>query len=88
MASISRNLQLKGLGAKAMTQLTSKAKRLGVTPERYVRKLVEADLAMDRKARSTSLADLMGPGRAVDDTKLDEFVDAARTRHHRRTTRR
>ncbi len=59
-----------------------------MTPQRYVQLLIEEDLALDRKARTTPFAALMGPGRAVDEEKLDRLVDAARTRHHRRTRRR
>jgi hypothetical protein len=59
-----------------MTELASKAKRLGMTPERYVRKLVKEDLALDRKARTTTLSELIGPGRDVDDA----VVRAARKR--------
>ena len=81
-------LQLKGLGPKAMTELASKARRLGMSPERYLRELVQEDLALDRKARTTTLAEIMGPGREVDEAELDKLVDAARTRHHRRASRR
>ena len=70
-----------------MSKLASKAKRLGMTPQRYVRELVEKDLALDRKARATTLAELVGPGRDVDEAELDRLVEAARTRHHRRSTR-
>jgi hypothetical protein len=81
-------LQLKGLGRKAMTQLAKKAKELGMTPERYLRELVQEDLALDRKAKTTTLSELMGPGRAVDEGELDQLVEAARTHHHRRTAKR
>lgn len=80
------NLQVKGLGRKAMSELASKAKRMGVTPERYVREFVREDLALDRKARTTTLAELMGPGREIDEAELDQLVQAARVRHHRRVT--
>ena len=82
------SLQLKGLGRKAMTELTSKAKRLGITPERYVKELVREDLALDRRARTTTFYELLGPGREVDEAELDELVDAARTRHYQRTGKR
>lgn len=80
-------LQLKGLGRQALAELTSKARQLGVSPERYLRELVQEDLALDRKARTTTLAELMGPGRDVDEAELDKLVDAARTRHHQRTSK-
>jgi hypothetical protein len=56
----------------------------GLTPERYVQKLIEQDLALDRKARNTTFAELMGRGREVDEEELDRLVDEARTRHYRK----
>lgn len=88
MASTAATLRLKGLGPRAMLELAGKARRLGMTPERYLRELVQEDLALDRKARTTTLAELMGPGRQVDEAELDKLIDAARTRHHRRNAKR
>lgn len=88
MATVASTLQLRGLGKQAMAALAIKAKRLGKTPERYLRDLVREDLALDRKARTTTLAELWSPDTKVDDAELDELVEAARTRHHRRTVRR
>ena len=70
--------------SKKMAELASKDQSLGLTPERYVQKLIEQDLALDRKARNTTFAELMGPGREVDEAELDRLVDEARTRHHRK----
>jgi hypothetical protein len=81
-------LQPPRLGKRKMAELTSKARSLGMTPHRYVRMLIEQDLALDRKARTTSFAELMGPGREVDEKELDRLVDEARTRHHQRTSKR
>lgn len=75
------------LGKRKIAELTAKAKRLGMTPQRYLRQLIEEDLALDRKARNTTFAELMGPGREVDEEELDRLVDDARTRYHRQITR-
>jgi hypothetical protein len=83
--AITTSLTITGLGKHAMSALTDKAKRLGVTPERYVRDLLQEDLDLDRKARTTTLAELMGPGRDIDESELDRLVEAARTRHYRRS---
>ncbi|HET6248889.1 MAG TPA: hypothetical protein VFE47_14425 [Tepidisphaeraceae bacterium] len=88
MPTATATLQIKGLGKKAMMELVRKARDLGVSPERYIRDLVQEDLALDRKARTTSLAELMGPGREVDEDELDQLVEAARLRHHRRIAKR
>jgi hypothetical protein len=59
-----------------------------MTSKRNVHKSIEEDLALDRKARTTSFAELMGPGREVDEEELDRLVNEARRRHHRRTSMR
>lgn len=65
-----------------MAQLTAKARRMGLTPQRYIQQLIEEDLALDQKAKSTTFAQIMGPGSAIDEAVLDKVVDKARTRHH------
>jgi hypothetical protein len=77
-------IQLPRLGKQQMVELTSKSRRLGMTPARYVQSLIEADLALDRKAHSTTFAELMGPGRPTNESELDRLVDEARTRHHKK----
>ena len=76
-------LHVRRLGKRQMAALAKKAKSLGMTPERYVQLLIQEDLALDRKARTTTFAALMGTGRQVDEAELDRLVDEARTRHHR-----
>lgn len=78
--------QFPRLGKQTMAKMASKAKSLGLTPERYVQRLIEQDLALDRKASNTTFAHLMGPGREVNEAELDRLVDEARTRHHRKQT--
>ena len=84
--------RLRGLNKRKMDQLTTKAKELGMTPERYVRKLVEEDLELDRQAREMSFAQIMKPVRdefrasGMSDAEFDELVDRARTRHHNKNT--
>ena len=81
-------LRVRGLGKQKMAELASKARRLGLTPQEYVKRLVEEDLAIDRAARTTTVADIVGPGRPIDEEELDRLVDEARTRHHHRVTKR
>lgn len=69
-----------------MAELMRKARRLGLSPASYLRRLVEEDLALDRKARTMTLAEIIGPGRPVDEDEVDTLVEAARTRHHSRTS--
>ena len=88
MATIRNDLVLTRLGQRQLAALAAKAKRLGTTPEGYVKRLVAEDLALDRAARSTPLAGLFGPPRDVDgDAELDRLVETARAAHHRRPAR-
>ncbi len=75
-------LQLPRLGKQKMAQIASKAKRLGMTPQRYIRQLIEEDLALDQKAKTMSFAQIMSSGRDVNEAVLDKVVDEARARHH------
>ena len=70
-----------------MSELVEQAKRAGMTPEGYVRHLVEENLAIARDARTKTFAAIMGPGREVDEAELDQLVEASKTRYHRRTTK-
>ncbi len=78
---------IKRLPRHMISQIADKARLLGVTPEQYIRDLVEDDLAFEQRARTTTLAELMGPGREIDETELGKAVDAARKRHHRKIRR-
>lgn len=69
-----------------MAELARRARRLGLSPASYPRRLVEEDLALDRKSRTTTLAQIIGVGRQVDEDEFDALVEAARTRHHSRTS--
>jgi hypothetical protein len=87
MGTTPTSLQVKGLDRQKMAALANKAKRLGMTTERYVRALVEEDLALDERAQATDLAQLLGPGRAIDEAELGRLVEAARKRQHERASR-
>ncbi len=88
MATTTADIRIKGLGRKKLVELTRNASRLGMTPVRYVKQLVEEDLAFSRAARRKTFVELLGPGREVDEAELDKLVDRARTEHHRKTSRR
>ena len=82
---VSRTLELKGLAPGKFQALEREAKKLGITPERYVKNLVEERLEIARDAREKTFAEISGPGTDVDDAELDKLVEAARDRHHRQT---
>lgn len=92
MASSTANLEVRGLGRQKITALEEKAKQFGMTPERYVKQLVEEDLAVDQAARTTTFDELLALVRTdfkrsgLAEQDLDALVDAARSRHHTRTS--
>jgi hypothetical protein len=83
-------LQLPPLHRKQMAELKAKAKTLGLTPERYAKKLVEDGLALEREAETKTFAEIMAPVRTaagpIDEAELLRLVDKARTEHHRRVS--
>jgi len=85
--TITEGLQVKGLPRSALRALAEKARRLDMTPETYVKHLVEADLAISREARTTSFAEIMGTGTPIDEEKLDLIVERAKTRNHNKTSK-
>jgi hypothetical protein len=87
MALAQTTITLTGLGKKRFEKLRTRAKRLGMTPDRYVSELVAQDLAMEHKVRITSIRQIMGPGRSVDEAELDALVEAAREDHFARSRR-
>ena len=87
MASISGILHLKGLGKRQIAEVAARASRLGMTPEKYLKHLVEEDLAISHEAKTTTFAELKGPERQADEEEIDRLVEAAKTKHHRRVMR-
>jgi hypothetical protein len=62
-----------------------KAERMALTPEGYLKRLVEDDLAVSDEARTKTFAEIMGPGKAVDEEEADRIVERAKTRHYAKT---
>lgn len=83
MTTIGADIHVTGLGRQKYGELAARAKRLGMTPERYVRHLVDNDLAVAQEARTTTFQKLLGTGREVDEVELDKVVDRARGTHRR-----
>jgi hypothetical protein len=78
-------LRLKGLGRRKMEQLVRKAERMALTPEGYLKRLVEDDLAISKEARTKTFAEIMGRGKAVDEEGVDRIVERAKSRHFAKT---
>jgi hypothetical protein len=75
------------LAKRQVAKIARRAGRLGMTPERYLKHLLEEDLAISRQAKATTFAELMGPGRDVNELELDRLVEAAKIKYHRRAAR-
>jgi hypothetical protein len=58
-----------------------------MTPERYLKHLVEEDLAISNRAKNSAFDELLGPGREVDEKELDGLVQEARAAYHRKKSR-
>jgi hypothetical protein len=75
-------LQVRGLGKQKTAKLVARAKRLGMTPQGYLKHLVEEDLAVSERAKNSSFEELLGPGREVDEAEVDQLVEEAKVAFH------
>jgi hypothetical protein len=54
MATEQATLQVRGLGKQKTAALVERAKRLGMTPQGYLKHLVEEDLAISSRAKKST----------------------------------
>lgn len=84
-------LQLPALGKKSMTRLIAEAKRNGVSPEDYAKRLVEGALTWRRDAEEMTFAEILGPARRgaekVTDPEIVEIVKRVRAKRRARNHR-
>jgi hypothetical protein len=79
--------------ANGSSTLRAQAKAAGMTADAYAGMLLEDAIALRQEARTTSFDALLAPVRrqfresGMTEAELDSLVDAARKRHHRRTSR-
>jgi predicted DNA binding CopG/RHH family protein len=82
--------QIVKLPQRQASAIKRRAQDLGLTPQKYLQQLIEDDLAVSDKARSTALDELAAPFRealaGVSEEELDRRVKAARA--GRRSARR
>jgi hypothetical protein len=92
MSTLSTSLKVPGLDRRQFADLKKKARKLGTTPEAYVRKLIADDLELDHMAATKTLSELAAPIReAFKETSEEEIgrlVESSRTRQSRRLTKR
>jgi hypothetical protein len=74
-----------------MSELVAKAKRMGVNPAEYAKRLIEDGLALAREAEGSSFAQIMKPVREaagdVDDNEIISLVKTARADQNARGRR-
>jgi hypothetical protein len=79
-------IQLPPLTRESMSELVARAKRMGIDPGDYAKRLIEHALAFQREAEESSFAQIMGPVREaagdVDDAEITKLVESARADHH------
>ena len=82
-------LQTGKLSPRRVSAAKRRAHDLGLTPEEYLQKLIDDDLAISSKAKSTSLDELAAPFRkalaGVSEEELDRRVKAARAARRNRS---
>jgi hypothetical protein len=87
MASTATELRISDLPKRQASALQRKAQRMGLSAGDYVKQLIEDDLALDRKAQSTSLAQLAAPFRralkGAGEEDVARIVAKARSRRRR-----
>jgi replicative DNA helicase len=87
MASTATELRISDLPKRQAAALRRKAERMGLSADQYVRQLIEDDLALDQKARSTPLQDLAAPFRkalkGAGEEGIAQIVAKARSRRRR-----
>ena len=85
-------LQIGKLPARRVLAVKRRAQELGLTPAEYLQQLIDDDLAISTKAKSSSLHDLAGPFRealaGVSEEELDRRVKAARAGRRNGSVRR
>jgi hypothetical protein len=78
-------IQLPQLTKQSMSELVAKAKRMGIDPGDYAKRLIEDGLALQREAEESSFAEIMGPVRDaagdLSDSEITELVETARAGH-------
>jgi hypothetical protein len=93
MASHASTIEISGLERAKLAKLRQHAKSLGISAEHYAKQLIEEGLSLEQQARSKTFDELLAPVRAgfrrrgMSEEELDKLVDQARTRHHKRVTR-
>jgi hypothetical protein len=87
MPPTATELRISDLPKRQASALKRKADRMGLSTGEYVKQLIQDDLALDRKAQSTSLEELAAPFRkalkGAGEEEIAGIVAKARSRRRR-----
>ncbi len=75
-------LRIRGLAKWQMAKVAARAKGNGMTPERYIRHLVEEDIAISKQAKITRFSGLIVNKHDVDEREIDQLVERSKAKHH------
>lgn len=94
MATTGTTIRVSGLGRQAIASLKSQAAQQGLSIEDYVKELIENDISIAAMARTKTIDEVLAPVQrqfresGMTEQELDDLVDAARTAHHNKVTKR
>lgn len=87
MSSMATEVRISDLPKRKASALKRKAQRMGLSVDEYVKQLIEDDLALDERARNTSLDDLAAPFRkalkGASEQEITRIVEKARRSRRR-----
>jgi ribosomal protein L10 len=93
MSSATSTIQVTGLAKEKLHALRAQARAAGMAAEVYAKQLIEEAVTLEQQAQTKTFDELYAPAQerfrksAMKEEDLDKLVNAARTRHHRRTSR-
>jgi hypothetical protein len=93
MSSATSTIRVSGLSREKLGALRAQAKAAGMTAEKYARQLIAEGIRLEQQARAQTFDQLYARVQerfrqsGMKEEELDKLVDTARSRHHRRTTR-
>jgi hypothetical protein len=87
MPSTATELRIDKLSSRQASAIKRKAKLMGLSAEEYVRQLIEDDLALDDKMRTSSLQELAEPFRkalkGASEEEIAQIISKSRSRRQR-----
>lgn len=83
MSTECNTLRIKGFTKWQMAKVLARARGNGMTPERYIKHLVEEDIATSQQAKTTRFSDLIVNKHDVDERAIDRVVERSKAKHHR-----